>query len=727
MIRTLRTRTKMILLVSTLISTGIVVFIAFTANRNLVRLSANNTELYSAYRISELMKSFRAGLSYLDNRRKGYIITGDPKFLEEYRTKESETRTALQSMEQYFSGRPEQPAFYRLRELTYQKLAASKNLQGSFSGEGFRTDTPEELEMGTGDAIRALTDTINESLSLTKRTLLSQSNAYVEVSRRWSFLEVALGIMVALVGVLIVFRDIDLRNKLEEELRRAKKQADDNAMLKEQFMANMSHEIRTPMNAILGFTDLMYKTPLSSEQSEYINAIKTSGSGLLSIINDILDFSKIEAGMYHIESLPFDPYALFDSIRVMFGQKAAEKGIRLDVSLDSHVPSPLFGDPTRLTQVLVNLVNNAIKFTAQGHVKLHGHLHSTDPGRVQLRFVVSDTGIGIAPEKIGSVFERFNQGNKDTTRLYGGTGLGLAIVKTLVDAQQGSIVVNSALGKGAEFVVTLPYRLGRDSQGKQHSANLLTEYKLPAGYKVLLAEDNELNQRLAKRLLEGFGLEVDIAPNGERAIELMRSTTYHLMLTDIQMPFQDGYETARRVRNELKLRLPIIAMTAHIMPGEREKCLRYGMNDYISKPFREQELFEMMQRFLGQATTRTSATTQIDLRELYEMSRGNTAFVKDMIELFLDRNPKDLASLDEAFSTSDYDTLRAIAHRMKTSVGFMGLVQLLTPLDEIEQQAERGESNSRTGELLDQIRSLCNLARESFITELKRLESELST
>lgn len=719
--------TKLIIFVSSLVTTGLVVFISINANRHLVQMSQNNTELYSAFRISELMKSFRSNIIIMENKQKGYLASGDARFFEDHKQKESETKTYLKSMEKYFSGKPEEELFYLLKDLTYKKLTEAKDL-GKGNLEGFRPkiEKNEDAGMQTIDELHNVIDQINSSLNNSTKILIDNSVEYVKVSRIWGFMEVAITIIASLVASLILFRDVNLRTKLESELRVAKKQAEDNANTKEQFMANVSHEIRTPMNAILGFSTLLNKTRLDKDQNYYLNAIRTSSSNLLNIINDILDFSKIEAGKLHIEKIPFNLVSLLDSLRIMFAQKAEEKEIGFEILIADKIPQQIFGDPTRLTQILVNLVSNAIKFTDKGSVKLSCELKSIEHDIVQLVFRVKDTGIGIPADKLNHVFERFDQGNKETTRKYGGTGLGLSIVKSLLEIQNGDIQVKSKEGKGSEFIVTISYPVAYEDASALADPNTELTKLSDFDLKVLLAEDNLLNQKLASAYLGNFGLSVEVAENGRVAIEKLKSGNFDLVLMDIQMPVLDGYNTAIQIRNELHLNIPIIAMTAHVMVGEKEKCISFGMNDYISKPFKEAELYNVIKQNLalhdGQRQKHEMSLNNsysdpdsiVNLSDLLELSRGNNSFVREMIDIFVEQNPLDLKQLEDAGAIAKYNTIRAVAHRMKTSIGFMGIKNLLPTLTQIETMAENRKDIDEINRLLAEVRNNCTKAIEEF-------------
>jgi len=718
----LKKYTKSIIIVSSLISICLVLFIAFSANYYISRMSKNNTELYSAYRISELMKSFKSNINILENKQRGYIVTGDSKFLEAYKLKESETKTYLKSMEKYFSGKPEEESFYKLKELTYKKLMEAKDLNSNINNVGIPGENNQIQEVGisTMDEITSTVDEINESLSKTTKTLLDNSVEYVNASKNWSFLEITLGIITAIAAVIILITDINTRNKLEDELRIAKKLADENAIMKEQFMANMSHEIRTPMNSILGFSDLLEKTKLDKTQIEYLNAVKTSGSNLLNIINDILDFSKIEAGKLNIEKISFNITDLLESLKVMFTPKANEKRINFSVTIDPKTPAYIFGDPTRLNQILINLINNAIKFTPQGEVKLICEIKSIEHDIVQFIFKVQDTGIGIPEDKINSVFERFNQGNTETTRKYGGNGLGLAIVKELVEIQNGDIHLKSKEGVGSEFIVKISYPISYENK-HIHTETFNTQLKIISNkpLTVLLAEDHKLNQKLAITYLSDFGLSVDLAENGIEAVEKFKSKPYDLVLMDIQMPLLDGYNAAKQIREELNNKVPIIAMTANIMANEREKCLSYGMNDYLSKPFKEIDLYNIVNLYIGNKTQnvnqKSNTTTSennsiINQDHLNTLSRGNKTFIKEIIAIFLEQNPIELNELETAIQSKDYPTIRAISHKMKTSVGFIGINQLLPELTKIENMAMNDGDINTIQSTFSHVKAICHQA-----------------
>lgn len=392
--------------------------------------------------------------------------------------------------------------------------------------------------------------------------------------------------------------------RANEELIKAKQQVQESLEAKEHFLANISHEIRTPMNAIMGFADLINRTPLSPEQKKYLSAIRTSGENLVVIINDILDFSKIKSGKFSFEQTPFRLSEVLSMATEILLHRSVEKGIRLSKSLPPDLPDHLIGDPTRLNQILTNLLGNAIKFTARGEVKLAVNKLQEDAQRVELKFSVVDTGIGIPQEKLSSIFDEFVQAANDTTRKYGGSGLGLAIVKQLVEMQGGKISVESTLGQGSLFSFTLSYPKASGEQVGASSKPANTQQSsgtLSPGLRVLVVEDNQLNQLLIEKYLADSGCLVQFAEDGLIAIQKMEKNDFDIILIDIQLPEMDGYQTTAHIRKKMsppKSETPIIAMTAHAVHGEEAKCLAVGMNGYISKPFKWEALKSKMVQLL---------------------------------------------------------------------------------------------------------------------------------
>ncbi len=714
--------------------TGMILFIIlqFNSSRNIRQLISGNEQMLQELKVKNELQKLQTNIAKTDSKVRGTVIAQDTLHITGIEAEIAIIKSDLSTINKMMLDDSTEKLLTQLNYLVDEKNAFSVQVLDTFYGQG-KHAAERIINNEKGKRLGEAINNILHALDSTRQTAVNHTVYIVDTSGQkalhWGTVLVCCACIASLLGFIYIASRIQKQEQLIEALDESQQQERKLSAIKEQFLANMSHEIRTPMNAVLGFTRLLQGQPLNDKSREYLGAIQSAGENLLDIINDILDISKIESGMMRLEPVSFSLRGSLHSLQTMFLPRAAEKHLSLSVLIDDNVPDILYGDALRLTQVLVNLINNAIKFTNEGAVTIRVARIGGNDAFVRLRFTVKDTGIGIAADKLPHVFDRFNQAEANTTRKYGGTGLGLAIVKQLVELQHGSVAVESQAGKGSTFKVELPYTLGEvipesgiDIYNGHNGHGQLAH----TDAHLLIAEDNRMNQDLLRHLLHNWRLRFQVVNNGRDVLSALEKQHFDLVLMDIQMPEMDGYTAAQKIRQELHSNIPIIAMTAHAMAGEREKCLSYGMNEYVAKPIREEELYRLIQVFTGKTAPpewlaanvhvplhKEAPPQLISLQYLRELSKGDLAFERTMLQQFIAQLPEDLSLLKKAIMEEDMTAIRSIAHNIKTTVSFIGLERQLYPyLTPMEQLQAAHYDPAQTAAQFDTLRLLCMQAVE---------------
>ena len=529
-------------------------------------------------------------------------------------------------------------------------------------------------------------------------------------------------------GSIGVHYDLTARKQLETELAEAKHVAEHARLAERQFLANMSHEIRTPMNAVIGMTHLLYETKPTPLQKEYLDSLRFSADSLMGIIDNVLDLSKIEAGELEFEEKGFNLEQLLKSLQRTFQFKVREKAISVTMDFDHTIQNLVIGDPTRLNQVLTNLLGNASKFTEKGTIGVRAKLLNSTPESYTIEFRVHDTGIGIPRDKLNDIFQNFKQANVQITRKYGGTGLGLTIVKQIVEMQGGTIRAESTEEEGSNFIFTLPLKNSGilTTEVADNSDLIYTDTRqFLKTLNILVVEDNTMNQKLITKILDLWECRYDVAKNGLEAIVAADQKVFDLILMDIHMPEMDGCEAASLIRKEVKnpnRQTPIIALTAAALLEEKKRALESGMNDFLTKPFSPRMLEDCVLHLLGVKDyivkkvkpvehTDSDIVIRVDLQYLFEFSNGDRLFVRDMVETFLQEMPGAIEKLFQSLKEEDWDQVYKIVHKLKPNFMMLGMKAQQDKSVEVENMIKKGEINKdHISEIINWLATCAKLA-----------------
>ncbi|WP_372904899.1 response regulator [Rhodohalobacter sp.] len=532
-----------------------------------------------------------------------------------------------------------------------------------------------------------------------------------------------------------IIKEITIRKKRENELKKALQEAKSSKIVKDKFLANMSHEMRTPLNGILGMTQLLEGKDLDEENADYVEEIKLSAENLLAIVNDILEFNFLKSTNFKLENRKFNIRKLLRQVVDNIRSQTEEKGLDLELVISKNVPEYLVGDSVRLSQVLMNILSNSIKFTKNGEIAIFVTTGDVENGKIPVKLMIKDTGIGIPDSMINNIFESFSQVSKSTSYKFGGAGLGLSLVKQLVGYMDGKIDVESTEGVGTAVSLQIPFYLPDKAVGfktlKSSETDSIKESF--SGDKILIVDDYTVNRRIVKGMMKKLGVDADEAEDGSEALEMINQNNYSAVFMDVHMPGMGGLEATRRIREhdeKSKRDVPIIAITASVLDRDIEECKQAGMDGFIAKPFTYDELYNSFKEFIKNGRSSNSKTPEqskdfsgLDLNNLYELTGGDEDLLKEIMELFLSQTPDLMSKIITHFNSSEYDKVKEFSHTLKPTFTYVGMEKATELTEKIESMA--GENNPDAGKLEELISELNVICTEA-INKVKSALSSMS-
>ncbi len=663
-------------------------------------------------------------LADAESAQRGYVISAEDMFLQQYRTARDEAARSLDSLAQAITDNPQQvAAIAKIRGEVDKKFEFIERII-ELVGQRKMPEAHAAVKAGEG---RVLMDKINTLFGEFKRDevqLLKERTEHAAHDFRRAGTVVVGGLLLAfsllLYTTIRLQREITQRGQILDELVKAEAKSSEASELKSSFLANMSHEIRTPLNGIVGMAKLLENTGLNSEQRDYLDTMKISSNSLLALINQILDFSKIESGKMQLEEAPFELLSLIKSTVSIVDYAANSKNLKIELKIAPEVPEFFLGDGLRLRQVILNLLNNAVKFSDRGTIWINVVQQKVWDSRATLRFEVIDEGPGINAETKAKLFQTFSQGDESTSRKFGGSGLGLAISKQITEMMDGHIGVDSQPGAGSRFYFEVTLKVSKfRSDSRLETTTEMKKRSL--GAHILIAEDNKVNQKVVAEMMKMLGCSVKLVADGRAVLVNLQAEKYDLILMDGQMPEMDGYEASRRIRQgdggEAARKIPIIATTANAIKGDIEKCLEAGMNDYIGKPISYDDLAYKVEKWLARGTQLIDYTAIEKLRTLAQASDDST-LITGLVEIFEQESLQSFGAMTGALQANDFQKVAGIAHSLKSAAANLGAIRLRDMCERIE-KSDKDPNAKHIGILIE-------AAREEYtgaLVELRQLSN----
>jgi signal transduction histidine kinase/DNA-binding response OmpR family regulator len=678
------------------------------ANRAMKVFTADH-EVIQQYR-SNADQVFVLGKEVIDfeNHVIVYINTGDTSFLRELKEDQKVLERDIVVLTDKLRTIVSPADMADLRRILQKKMAFESSLVDVYHNQGkakatavFLSDEAVELNKALSlqyarvyDNAQAEIGKMNAKLRADRLEIISLDYAMPHLT---SFIFLV-------IGGFILFKILEVI-KLNQNLSEAVEKEQKAQQVKDQFMDNMTHELRSPLNSVLGYTNLLLRSPLNGDQAKFVKSIRTSGELLLNVINEVLDFSKIKSGYIHFSNDPFSFREQTGALSDIVRDKIMEKGLKFECVVDENIPDDLKGDGSKLLQVLLNLTSNAIKFTKEGAITVVATCKERTADKITVSITVSDTGIGIPGDKLPNIFDRFFQvngsGNKNQS---GGTGLGLSITKEMLALQGGNIRVESEEGRGTVFFVEIPYGIMNemDHDNDADSSQLAKRSVLPYSMKVLVVDDNNMNRELVAYILRDFGVKYTLVPGGPEALSILSRESFDVVLMDLQMPGMDGRETTRRIREDLKCEVPVVALSAYSHTQEKQKCLEAGMDAYLTKPVKDNDLFETLEMYAPAAEPAT-----IDMDYLKGIANGNTEYIQSVILKVADTLPREIEELRHAVYENNQEKVNMLAHDMKTTFAVLGVSHAVAePIRFLESWKVSPKNLIKAGKMLEIVESV---------------------
>ncbi len=693
-----------------LLLSGIAVnyYFEMKVNRAIKKFTADHEAIQQQRANAEQI--FVLGKSVTDfeyNIRK-YLNTGDSSFLAAIPDEEKNLNRAIVLVTEKVKNIAPDEEILGLRKLLQQKVAFEKSLIDTYQREG----KPEATALIISEEALYLKKTLSaasEKIYQSAQAKIATANEQLKADRvaiislDYAMPHLTSFIFLVIAGFILykILQAVKLNQSLSEAVQNEQRAQ----QVKDQFMDNMTHELRSPLNSVLGYTNLLLRTPLNGDQSKFVKSIRTSGELLLNVINEVLDFSKVKSGYIHFSNDPFSFNEQMNALSDIVRDKMTEKGLVFECIVDDEIPDKLKGDSGKLLQVLLNLTSNATKFTTAGKITVMAKCKEINQDKITILISVSDTGIGIHEDKLPHIFERFFQVEGGVGKTHSGTGLGLSITREMLSLQGGSIKVESEPGKGTCFYVEISYEIQRSGEGEhidEEDDENYARMQLPYSMKVLVVDDNSMNRELVSFILRDFGVKYSLVPGGHEALSILSRESFDVVLMDLQMPGMDGKETTRRIREELRCEVPIVALSAYAQIQEKQKCLEAGMDAYLTKPVKEKDLFETLEIYAP-----ASAPVTVDMAYLRNIAQGNTEYIETVILKVADTLPREIEELRHAIYEHNQVKVNILAHDMKTTFAVLGVSHAVSePLQFLESWKLSPKNMVKAGKMLEIVESV---------------------